>query len=70
MFQEPRADLIDDITWKKKAKADAIDSDILRSNFMQCEESRNHKPFLEHIGDNTNCRNTVDKGLKFNLFLS
>lgn len=70
MFQEPRADLIDDITWKKKAKADAIDSDILRSSFMQCEESRNHNPFLEHIEDNTNCSNTVDEGLKFNLFLS
>lgn len=37
---------------------------------MQCEESRNHNPFLEHHGDNTNCRNTVDEGLKFNSFLS
>lgn len=37
---------------------------------MQCEESRNHNPFLEHVGDNTNCRNIVDEWLKFNLFLS
>lgn len=37
---------------------------------MQCEESRNHNPLLNHIGHNTNCRNIVDEGLKFNLFLN
>lgn len=37
---------------------------------MQCEESRNHNPFLEHIWDNASCRNIVDRGLKFILFLS
>lgn len=31
---------------------------------------KNHNPFLKHIWDNTNCRNTVDGGLKFILFLS
>lgn len=37
---------------------------------MKCEEFRNHDPFLEHIGDNTNFTNIVDQGLKFILFLS
>lgn len=55
---------------RKKAKADAIDSNIFRSIFMQCEESRNHDPFLEHIGNNANLRNIVDQGLKLILFLS
>lgn len=55
---------------RKKAKADATDSNIFRSIFMQCEESRNHDPFLELIGDNANFRNIVDQGLKFILFLS
>lgn len=55
---------------RKKAKADAIDSNIFRSIFTQCEKSRNHDPFLGHFGDNVNFRNIVDQGLKLILFLS